>query len=293
MKCKKFLTITLVTFLMITSISAVASARFSIFANNDRYKNEFEDTGTVRLSSVSSTIYIHGEKGVEVGTITYKDFRVMNSEFVYKTLPELKNGMEVSFIAEVLPIFNLFSKFSFFTSLVRYLPIKVTSIEEVPQQPLFKFDINVEEKYSIEDPITVSATLTYFGEKEIKICDMGLELGTLDFLIEKIITQETKPKIVHYIGDTKTPKLVDIDPKNNVIRVTYEDLRLYEFGYDKPSPGVSEPDAEFTFDEGIYRITGVYTSFDPFADASPGLANSKVWKGEIQSHTLDFAIVTK
>jgi len=283
MKCKKFLTIMLVAFLVITSVSAVASARFSIFANNDQNTIIFGDTGTINLKPFGKTIFIQGKEGVEIGNITYKDYRVVNSNEVYEKL-KVEEGMEVSFTASVLPIFTLFSNFasSFFSKFVKYLPINIIDIEKIPEQPIFRFNLKIKHEYSIEDdPIHLKAIIENMGGQQVKLCDIGFEFGTLDLLI---FTKGEANDPIHYIGPkNKIPRIITLNPRealiNGINLKEYVDEGLFA-RVDGETPYV------FKFVPGNYSIQGVYTSFYPNISES----NKDLWKGSLETQKYDFEI---
>jgi hypothetical protein len=287
MKCKKVMCITLVAFLVITSLSAVASARFSIFPK--KYSYDFEDIGEIILPSDESKlgVKIRGVEGFEYNHVYYKYYRPLNlpSEFY-------KNGMLIDFNARVAPIFR-FATFlipvfsSVFSRNSLILPIFVYDVKkyEEPQQPNLEFDIQAEEKYSVEGPIFVKAVLTNIGREKLTVCDMGLELGTLDFIIERI--DHTSVKTYHYIGPAHYPEPVELEPHGQGKIIIEYDLKALEHLFGNEKEGSETPDI-FRFEEGVYKIKGVYTSFDL---PQPSLVNPRIWKGKLESHSYDFTIV--
>jgi len=98
----------------------------------------------------------------------------------------------------------------------------------------------------VGESIIVKAVLTNNGDKTVRVCDMGLKYGTLDFLI-------TTPdgKKIHYIGPILLyAKIVELKPGDSIS--TTVDLTKEKFGVVKGS----EP---YTFDiPGKYSIVGIY-----------------------------------
>ncbi len=280
MKCKKILSITLVAFLLITTISAVASARFSIKSIYEEQK--FDDIGTVLCpksdSSLLTGVRIKGEEGTYYNGKFYNLYRPINLPEEFK-----KDGIKVKFTATVAPIFaSILCKF------FNTLPIKIIDIDyyEEPQVPLLELNIKVREQYTIEEPIILIATLTNVGREVIKLCDIRLESGTLDLFIIYGDISSVKP--VHYIGPTKLPTVEKLGPQES-LQVEYN---LKDFSKWFGKSNAEYVNQEFRFEEGKYQIKGVYTSFDPHPELSSDI-NNDIWKGKIESPLQGFQIVLK
>jgi len=290
MKCKKFFAIALVVFLVVTSVSAVASARLTLFRRSQPDEHIIKDIGTVIMSK-NGNMFIEGISTTDINGKDYYKYRVMNVNDIDDDFKV--TGLKVKFTASVVPIFLVDSPFiSLLTSLFKYLPINIITIEKYtspqppqpPQPPLLIFELKLEESYSIEDPILLEAKITNKGEKSINLCDIGLEKGTLDLVIEIHSTSEYNP--VHYIGPTKPPEIREL-PTGETITVTYDLKKLAEDGMLGRSK--AETCRPFNFEIGSYQIKGVYDSFDP-APHFTSDSNLNVWKGTLETHFYEFVI---
>ena len=249
MKYKKYVTITLVGLFIATSLSSVVGAK--IF---DVERGIFKDNGEIVTplidSKYSGDFLIRGENGIKFMGVYYNLYKPVNLPDEFK-----KCGLKVKFTAEI----NLKSLTSF-SGLIsifnKILPIKIISIEQViepqPEKTLI-LELNVKNEYKVEEPIVVSAILTNVAEKYVAVCEMDLELDTLDFFIET-----PEGYTIHYIGPhiAKLPKVVLLPPGDSItVKIDIKKEGL--FGMDRT---LNEP---YKFIEGPYTIKGYYKSYVP------------------------------
>ena len=288
MKYKKLLSMTLVAFLVLTSVSIIASARFPFSAKKDQHV--FDDIGTIicpAYDSQVSHVEIEGEEGTWFNRAYYSRYRPINLPEEFRV-----DGLKVKFKASVaLPIFTLTNIFArFFENkfiLPNVLPIRIIEIELFEEPILLKLELEVKETYSNDEPIYLKAILTNYGEKTIDLCDIGLEYGTLDLIIYKnnVLSstyQITRP--VHYIGPTKLPEIRRIEPKES-LEVIYKNLRDFKFGIDD----YRDAEENFKFEVGEYQIQGIYTSFNPVPHFTSE-TNDSLWKGQLETQIYNFVI---
>jgi len=154
-------------------------------------------------------------------------------------------------------------------------------VEEEPQKPddvNLVFDIEIAEKFSIKDPIPVVATLTNKGKRSIRVSELSLKLGTLDFYIVTAAGDK-----IHYKGPiSKHPNSVLIKPEQT-IRYELPDITIKGlFGKDFSSEEVSK---DYFGETGEYIIRGVYHSF-----IDPSGIEQNQWEGKLKSTEYKFEI---
>lgn len=261
MRYKKFITITLVTILVCTSITAVAAARFPrAFLFSD--EKIIEDKGTISMprtpsiSLLGGRIKIIGEKGTYIPFNLPEEFKV--------------NGIRVKFTAVIIPIFSFLSRF------FGGIPIKIITIEKL--EPILSFDIHVEREYLLGEPIFVTATLSNEGDEVISVCEMDVRLATLDFFIDT-----PDGKRLQYVGPLADmlPRYVRILPDESYTSdpIDITARGLFNVIFSEAAP--------YEFTEGKYSITGFYQSKPTVFEDSL----KSVWRGQLYSCPYEFTIM--
>lgn len=290
MKYKKYLSITLVVFLIGAGLSSTAYA--GIFMSSSRPNADVSDEGVMSLVSKDERhgdVYIIDdcESGTEFAGRVYKRYYPLNMNS-FKEFKE--DGLRVEFTGEV-SIGGILS-FVGIRSLFRYgaLPIVLREIEAVGEAPDIEpepepepedeidiaFDIQIKDSFEENDPIAVDAELTNNGEEDVQVCEMALELRTLNFMIK---TPESKILMFNksrYIRGV--PEIVKIDA-GDTYYVTVEDIT--ELGM-----FVDEEGNDYTFKTGNYLIEGIYESID----TASHFADEPFFEGQLTSPRYSFVI---
>ncbi len=290
MKYKKYLAITLVVFLIGAGLSSTAYA--GIFMSSSRPNADVSDEGVMSLVSKDERhgdVYIIDdcESGTEFAGRVYKRYYPLNMNS-FKEFKE--DGLRVEFTGEV-SIGGILS-FVGIRSLFRYgaLPIVLREIEAVGEAPDIEpepepepedeidiaFDIQIKDSFEENDPIAVDAELTNNGEEDVQVCEMALELRTLNFMIK---TPESKilmfNKSRHIRG---VPEIVKIN-SGDTYYVTVEDIT-------EPGMFVDEDGNDYTFEAGNYLIEGIYESVSVPSPSADGL----FFEGQLTSPRYSFVI---
>ena len=286
MKYKKYLAITLVFFLFAAGISSSAYA--GIFMSSAKSNAEVSDEGVMSLVSKDERrgdVYIIDDcvKGTEFAGRVYTKYYPLNMDS-FKDFKE--DGLKVEFTGRV----SLASILSFagITSLFSYgaLPIvlkEIKAVEEVPgvepepdDEIDITFDIQLKDSFEEIDPIAVDAELTNNGEEAVQVCEMSLELRTLNFMIK---TPESKILMFNksrYIRGV--PEIVKIDA-GDTYYLTVDDIT-------EPGLFVDEEGNDYTFNAGNYLIEGMYESID----TASHFADEPFFEGQLTSPRYSFVI---
>lgn len=272
MKYKKFITITLVTILLCTSTIAIATPIHSLYPFEG-----VKDTGTITSAETDSKydagFFILGDKGTYFMGRLYKKYLPLNLPDEFK-----EEGLRVKFTGKVYFVPSLSS--------IRYilkdiLPIKLITIEKLEEEPpKLKFEIFLEEtKYKLGEPIPVIATLKNDDDKPVAVCEMGLDIGTLDFIIETPDGQT-----IHYIGPfvKRFPKVIIIPPQDSYSVIIKDITEVGLFGNEK-----NVDEEPYKFVEGDYTITGIYKS----SGNKVSYVSINIFEGKLESNTCKFSIV--
>ncbi|MCK4365898.1 MAG: VCBS repeat-containing protein [Thermoplasmatales archaeon] len=146
------------------------------------------------------------------------------------------------------------------------------------EEPILVFDISVEEKFKLGEPIPVIATLTNNGKKSIRVSEMNFKTGTVDFFI-----RTPDGYTIHYIGPVNDSemRLWRLMPEESQ-SIDMDIVKSGLFGIDPPS----HTDLSYEFVEGEYAIRGHYKSYP----VTP-LTSLDFWEGELDSPTYEFTIL--
>jgi hypothetical protein len=153
--------------------------------------------------------------------------------------------------------------------------------EDGNQQKGFELELTLElnQQYKVGRPIPVKAILKNIGDKPVIICEMDAKLKTLDFVIDTPLG-----KTIHYIGPFEgEAKIVKLAPFESIISEINLTASNVTFG-DK-SVGSSLIIKPYTFIEGDYTISGLYTS-----DYIEEWEHSDFWHGSLNSPSNNFLI---
>jgi len=246
MKYRKILTILAVNIMVFSGMSAVASA--GIF-NRSVISKEINDEGTVNLIKYglfSKEIFVINLEGPTDINSRFKGYYPVN---LHSDFPEFEeDGLKVRFTGE-LDFPSIISRVGLPVFLKGYLPIKLTSIERIIDEPKLKFDVFLDESFLVEEPIPVKAKLENVGESTVIVDEINPVVSTLDLIIKTPDQRE-----ICYIGpkEKRLPEKIELAPGQK-ITYSFEDITVEDlFGYDKEN--------SYLFITGEYSILGEYTS---------------------------------
>ena len=201
------------------------------------------------------------------------------------TLTALKNSFS-SFINRIISQFPILG--ALFQNFKRAKPPEQHT-PETPEEPeVLVFEISMKDtRFTVEDDIVVTATLTNIGKRPLYVSEMCCQVETLDFLIR------TKDGLIHYIGPyiDRTPRLVLIEPEQSItcdLTINSDDVTFGKV-LDSPSSVDAAP-RPYKFDIGEYVIWGKYVSKAPVAPSQVS-SDIVIWNGELESNKIHFTIM--
>jgi len=257
MKYKRSLTIMLVSILLITSISTIGSARFSILSSLE--DNTFQDTGVIERQQITSFVssskdvyLIAGDTGITFMKRLFKKYLPVNLDQDFKV-----DGMEVEFTAKIA-IREIFSITGLVSLKYKALPIEIIEIHEKSVDPdpddeiKLSFDIEIVKENKLGEPIPVTVILENIGTKPVRVSEMALVVGTLDFTIKTPSGTTLTFNQSRLERDRRDPIAVPLEPGKPYL-VSIEDIT-------EPGLFVNELVSNFVFNEGTYNICGHYES---------------------------------
>lgn len=253
MKYKKYISLLLVTVLLLASVSMITSARVTGFkAIKALSDGDVNDTGTIETfyfstADIKERCIINGDEGHYVmGKLFKKYFPVNMDEFEEFRI----QGLEVSFTAKVA-IKDIFSRDGIRSILfLRALPIRLITMERIEIEPELELTLKMENSMPVGEPIPVVAILTNKGKEVVDVSEMDLELGTLDFIITTPDGQILCYNNSRYIR--RLPGIETIQPGDSIIYET-DDITVQGMFVNKIKK-------DYEFIEGEYTIQGKYES---------------------------------
>jgi hypothetical protein len=146
------------------------------------------------------------------------------------------------------------------------------------EKPNLELEISFpKDEYSVNESLPITIYLKNMGNRSVSVCEMSLELGTLDLKIQTPDGFE-----INYGGpyiDT-VPHPKSIAPKKQIV-INY-DLYHYEFGIEGVDNGTWYFDQYNFTHVGNYTVQGIYWS---------GTAiGGEVWHGTMSSNVVSFKI---
>lgn len=187
--------------------------------------------------------------------------------------------------------------FDFFNKLRDAFPILVALFDtlkpEEPQEPAkpdtdtappkLSFDISVGEKFNLEEPIFVEATLTNVGKIAVRLSEMIFKVGTLDYLIRTPDGYELR-----FIGpvDSRYMEIWTLFPEES--RSIDIDIKCGLFNVPKSVEGAHSEYEPYKFIPGVYAVRAVYKSFVPVPTCTSLVPS--IWQGQLETEPPLFEI---
>ena len=270
MRNLKSISIIVITTLLLASTATVSASRISIASLEDK----IEDTGVIRLlnrEGMSEDIFVIDVQDPVSFVRQTKGYYPLNLEEFGEEFHQ--DGLNVQFSGYLsIPSILSFTNFRLFLS--GYLPIRLSSIQKIVQEPKLSLGVTIGQEYEENEPITVFANLKNIGDKGLNVLDMGFEIGTLDFIIQ------TPDGTISYIGERwrMLPQVKYLEPGQElscgVEDITQDGL----FGSNEIS---------YRFSPGAYSLKAVYTSSESGGAVNP----ENLWTGVLNSDTYRFEII--
>lgn len=249
MKYRKIIAIFVINIMVISAIAATASARFLIKADD---ADEIADEGTMKLLKISSVftkkeiyvIDVNNPSEINSRLKGYHPINLDDFDEKFKT-----DGLKVSFKGKLN--FPSIISIKRIPLLIRgYLPIKLSLIKEIVDQPELVFDISLDSSFLMNESIPVKATITNSGKIPVKVSKLSLKMQSLDFYI---LTPDNKK--LHYIGE-----LHRCYPEHILLKPGQKHSQVFDITDEENPFGESEDNPYDFSTAGTYEIVGRYTS---------------------------------
>jgi len=142
-----------------------------------------------------------------------------------------------------------------------------------------EFTLDLDEIYMHQEPIPITAIIKNIGENTVELCEMDVELRSLDFEI-----QTPAGNIIHYTGpfDGKG-EAVKLEPLQSI---TYKiNLTSKNVTFGEMINGPMGMFGTYNFPPGCYTIKGIYISYQTLTAESSGY-----FQGVLYSPSYNFVI---
>jgi hypothetical protein len=293
MKCKKILIITLVSLLLVSSLSPISYARFSILSNDSR--ENVKDTGVIEKQKLSSidkidnVFIINGDKGTVFLGRTYKRYIPTNLPDEFK-----KEGLRVEFTGEI-SLRNILSARGL-SSLInlRALPIKIIDIKEIENKPDLKLDISIQDSFSPKDAISLKVELSNVGECSVIVSDIMIAAASL-----RLDIHAPNGDKISYFGPMINgwPSSVELVAGDKIV----EEVDLTSGYWARNTDEYQKGGFAWFENPGAYSLQAFYySSYPPDdnsepspdipSDSEPYVDEQGRWHGSLSSKLMDFTV---